>query len=452
LGRGAFQEVAVEPLVGTFTKWAATARDTSRLPELLSHAFHEALSGRPGPVILGLPEDVLDAASDVDEAPTVTRSSPTPSWQDLGRLADALEHAEWPMVLAGGTGWTPPACAALTTFAERFDLPVVASFRSQDVIDNRSRQYVGHAGRAMSPKLQRALASADLVIAIGTHFDETTTGSYRALPLVPGRARRTLVHVHPSPGEIGRLMATDLPIVSTVTAFTERLEDVAPSVRCGMRQRWSTLRRDLRSTFETWQAFPPSPGRLRLESVVRHMSETLPADAIVTNGAGNYAAFLHRAYTWKAPATQLAPVSGSMGYGLPAAIAAKLAEPTREVVCLAGDGCLQMSIQELATAAQLALPIVVLVANNNMLGTIRAEQERRYPGRVVATSLVNPDVTDLARAYGFHAERVDTDDAFPAAFARARRAASPALIELVLDPAALAPGEVLADRISPSDS
>lgn len=440
-GRGAFQEVAIEPLAGSMVKWAATVRDPARLPEYVNRALVMALSGRPGPVVLGLPEDVLHASSAVRDALPTSVAAPGPTWTDMMRLADALDRAEWPLVIAGGLGWSAAASRELMVFAERFDLPVAASFRSQDVLDNRSPYYVGHLGIGVSGKLATALANADLIVAIGTHFDEITTGRYGLI--APPRPRQRVVHVHPAPDVLGAGVQTEAPILSGVQAFTARLEDVAPSVRRGSPRTWSTLRRDLRSAFEAWQTVEPSPGAVHLEIVVKHVSDVLPADAIVASGAGNYAGFVHRCFTYKGPGTQLAPLSGSMGYGLPAAIAAKLAAPDREVVCFAGDGCLQMTLQELATAVQYALPIVVIVANNGLLGTIRAEQERRYPGRVIATSLVNPDFAALARSYGADGERVRTDAEFPALFARARASRRPTLLELMLDPEAIAPALTL---------
>lgn len=440
-GRGAFQEVAIEPLAGTAVKWAATVRDAARLPEIVQRAFVMALSGRPGPVVLGLPEDVLAATSDVGDALPVGIAEAGPTWGDMMRLADALDRAEWPLVIAGGRGWTATASRELATFAERFDLPVLASFRSQDVLDNRLPHYVGHAGIAMSGAISAAVANADLLLVIGSHLDEITTGRYGLL--TPPRTRQRIIHVHPSPDAIGFNIRADVAVVSSVAAFTARLDDVAPSVRRGSTRVWSTLRRDLRSAFESWQAFAPSPGTVRLESAVRHLSDVLAPDAIVTNGAGNYAGFVHRAFTYKGTGTSLAPMSGSMGYGLPAAIAAKLAAPDRDVVCFAGDGCLQMTLQELATAVQYALGIIVVVANNGLLGTIRAEQERRYPGRVVATSLVNPDFASLARAYGADGERVTHDAELPSVIARARASRRPTVIDLALDPQAIAPGQTL---------
>ena len=457
-GRGAFQELPPEPFAGHAVKWAATVRDPARIPELVNRAIVTARSGTAGPVILGFPEDVLAASAEVENAPPTRIATAGPSWTDPAQIAAALERAEWPIAIAGGPGWTPPARRELALFAERFDLPVVASFRSQDVIDNRSPQYVGHAGIGMCPKLAAAIGHADLVIAVGTRLDEVTTGRYELLT-PPTPRQRVLVHVHPDPAALGANLQATVPVVSSVAAFAASLDDITPSVRRGALHSWSTLRRDLRAAFESWQGFPAPPvstspvsassvstssGTVRFESVVRHLSDVLPPDAIICNGAGNYAAFVHRAFTYKDAGTQLAPVSGSMGYGLPAAIAAKLASPERDVICFAGDGCFQMTSPELATAVQYGLGIVVVIANNGLLGTIRAEQERRYPGRRIATSLVNPDFAALARSHGAFGERITRDNEIAGAIARARAARRPAILDIAVDPDAIAPGVSLA--------
>lgn len=449
LGRDAFQEVDVERLAGGgsggFAKWAATVRDAARIPELVAHAIVTARSGRAGPVVLGLPEDVLSASSDAADASAVRIAEAGPTWIALSELASAINNAEWPLIIAGGGGWTRTASHELQRFAERLDLPVAAAFRSQDVIDNRSPSYVGHAGIGIDAKLAAAIRHADLIIALGTRLDEITSGRYGLLT-PPTPRQNVLVHVHPDAGTIGANIRASLPIISTPAHFAAHLDDLMPSIRRGMPQRWSALRRDLRGAFEAWQNFSPSPGAVRLETVVRHLSAALPEDAIVTSGAGNYAGFVHRAFIFKGGGTQLAPPSGSMGYGLPAAVAAKLAHPERDVVCFAGDGCFQMSSGELATAAQYGLAILIVIANNAMFGTIRFEQERRYPGRVVATSLVNPDFVALARSYGAYGERITDDSEIAGAIARARDAKRPAVLEIAVDAQAVAPGVSL-DRI-----
>ncbi len=436
-GRIGFQEVALAPLAGNYAKHVETVREAQRLPEILLRALNIAHSGRPGPVIIGLPEDILFETIDLEDAPALVRAEPGPAYDDMIQLANAIDAAEWPIIIAGGR-WKPDASRQLQAFAERLDLPVMAAFRSQDVIDNRSSSYCGHAGIAPPAKLKSALASADLVIAIGTTLDEITTGGYTTIS-VPN-PRQKLIHVHPDAATIGRNHHVHHAIVSTSERFAQRLEDLSASIRPGMSQRWSRLRGDIRSAYEASRKVEPSPGQLRLEDVIAHLDATLSDDAIITNGAGNYAAYLHRIFTYKEPLTQLAPQSGTMGYGLPAAIAAKLAHPNREVVALAGDGCFQMVSQDLATAVQYGAAIIVIVANNSGLGTIRAAQERHYPGRVTATSLVNPDFAALAKAHGAEGYRVADIEAFRESLAHARKSEVPVLIELALDRAAIAPG------------
>lgn len=439
-GRHGFQEVAIEPLTGLFAKHAETVRDLSRLPEAVMRALAVAHAGRPGPVVLGVPEDVLIETSNAANAPPVVLPEPGPTYDDMIRLADAIDAAEWPILLIGGR-WDAGSSRRLQDYAERLDLPVMTAFRSQDAIDNRSHCYCGHAGLAPPPKLRSALASADLIVAIGTHLDEITTGGYDTIA-VPG-PRQKLIHVHPDAAAIGRNHHTPIAIVSSIARFTRHLDDLMPSIRPGMQQHWSRLRADMRAAYTASRNVPPSSGTLRLEDVIKHLDATLPEDAIITNGAGNYAAFLHRIFTYKTPRSQLAPISGSMGYGLPAAIAAKLAHPERTVVALAGDGCFQMVAQDLATAVQFGAAIIVIIANNSGLGTIRAAQERQYPGRVVATSLVNPDFAALAAANHAQGHRVGDLEQFDEALSAALAATGPFVIELSLDRNTLAPGIVI---------
>jgi acetolactate synthase-1/2/3 large subunit len=397
----------------------------------MARALVLANAGRQGPVVIGLPEDVLAGVSDIADVAPVVCADPGPTYDDLQHLAGAIDAAQWPLLLVGGRV-SPQASRQLQAFAERLDLPLVASFRCQDAVDNRSPIYCGHAGLGLPAKLKAALASSDLIVALGTSIDEITSGGYATIAAPSPRQR--LVHVHPDPAVIGRNHHALLPIVSSIDRFAERLDDLAPSMRPGMVQRWSTLRRDMRQAYETSRTPSPSSAPLQLDWVVRHLSETLPADAILTNGAGNYAAALHRGFTYKVPGTQLAPVSGSMGYGLPAAIAAKLARPGVDVVAFAGDGCLQMTVQELATAVQYNAAILVVVANNAMLGTVRTAQERRYPGRVIGSSLVNPDFAALAHAHGAFGVSVTTNEAFTEAVKQTRLQHGPAVIELALGP------------------
>jgi acetolactate synthase-1/2/3 large subunit len=430
-GRGAFQEIDLQAMFGSVANWVGIARETERIPELVARAFQAARSGRRGPAVLGLPEDVLSATANVESAAPLQVPAPTPSAAQMTKLKAKLAAAERPLLLLGGGGWNADAARHIAKFAEAFDLPVAATFRRQDHLDNRHPCYVGHAGIDMDPKLAAAIRGADLLIIIGEGLGDIPTAGY-TLVSAP-KPTQYLVHAHPSAAEIGRVYRADLPIVTGGEAFAKALSRLKPPAKT----RWSRLRRDLRASYERLLKPIPSAGRVRLEEVVATLSRELPDDAIVTNGAGNYAGFLHRYYQYKGWPTQLAPTSGSMGYGLPAAIAAKLMHPGRPVIALAGDGCLLMTGQELATAVQYGLPIVIIVANNAMYGTIRMHQEQRYPGRVVATTLVNPDFVAFARSFGAAAARVENTEAFAPALQRALAAKGPTLIELRIDPEAI---------------
>jgi acetolactate synthase-1/2/3 large subunit len=382
-------------------------------------------------VVLGLPEDVLSATADVENAGPLQVPTPAPSAAQMTKLKAKLSSAERPLLLLGGGGWSAEAALHIAKFAAAFDLPVAATFRRQDHLDNRHPCYVGHAGIDMDPKLAAAIRGADVLIVVGEGLGDITTAGY-TLVTAP-KPGQYLVHAHPAAAEIGRVYRADLPIVADGEAFAKALS----RLKAPPKARWSRLRRDLRGSYERLLNPISTPGRVRLEEVIATLSRELPDDAIVTNGAGNYAGFLHRYYQYKGWPTQLAPTSGSMGYGLPAAIAAKLLHPERQVIALAGDGCLLMTGQELATAVQYGLPVVIVVANNAMYGTIRMHQEQRYPGRVVATTLVNPDFVALARSFGAAAARVESTEAFAPALQRALSAKGPTLIELRIDPEAI---------------
>ena len=437
--RGAFQEIDVERVFSPVAKWAAVVRERSRIPEYLGRAFATARAGRPGPVVLGLPEDVLSAEARVWAAAPLAPARASAGEDDMQRFAAALSVAERPLMIVGGPGWSAEAAAAVEAFALRFDLPVATAFRCQDYVDNRHPCYVGHAGLATEPELAAAIRDADLVIALGTRLDEITTGGYTLLEATGRRPR--LVHVSPDAGDLGRVFRADVPVVATSESFAVRLAALSPP---GHRP-WAGLRPKLRAAFKRWHRPLPNPGAVQLGEVVRTLSEALPEDAIVTNGAGNYAAFLHRHFCYKRHGTQLAPASGSMGYGLPAAIAAKLARPERSVVALAGDGCFMMTAPELATAVQYGLALVVIVVDNDMYGTIRMHQERAYPGRVVATRLVNPDFAGLARSCGAHGETVTRTQDFGPALERALGAGRPALVHVKVEAEAIAPGLSLSE-------
>ncbi|MGF1525274.1 MAG: thiamine pyrophosphate-binding protein [Candidatus Competibacterales bacterium] len=435
--REAFQEVDFKAMYGPLAKWVAEIDLPERIPEYLSHAFHLAQGGRPGPVVLALPEDMLSASVEAFDVPKATPVRSEASSDMVATVLEALEAAERPLVIVGGGGWSARAAADLARFAEGHALPVGTAFRCQDYLDNRHPAYGGDVGIGINPKLAARIAEADVLLVLGARLGEMTTGGYQRLR-VP-HPHQTLIHVHPDPDELGRVYRPQVALAVSPADLLARLAVQPGQPSPGRRERLAAARAD----YEAWQLPRETPGDLKLEQVIGHVSAVLPEDAIVTNGAGNYAAWLHRYFRYKIYRSQLAPTSGSMGYGLPAAVAAKLACPEREVICLAGDGCFQMTMQEFGTACQYGANIVVLIANNRQYGTIRMHQERHYPGRVSGTAMVNPDFAALARSYGAFGERVETTEAFPAALARARGAGKPAIVELLTDTRALSPGLTL---------
>jgi acetolactate synthase-1/2/3 large subunit len=436
-GREAFQELDVPAVFGPMAKWAAEAHDPARLPELLARAVQVAVSGRPGPVVLALPEDVLAEEAKVADARPARPVVPSPAPGDLARLRELLGGARRPLIVAGGPGWTEAATAGLRAVAEASRLPVAVSFRSQDVLDNRSPSYVGDLGVGANPALAERVRAADLLLVVGARLGEITTGGYRLVEAPVPRQR--LVHVHPGVEELGRLYQPDLAVNAAVAPFVAALRSVPPMPGTG----WAGWAEAARGNYLAWVRPWPTPGRLDLGQVMVLLRERLPDDAIVASGAGNYTGWVHRYFQFRRLGTQLAPKSGSMGFGLPAALAAKLVHPRRVVVAVAGDGDFLMTGQELATAVQHRLDVVVLVVNNRMYGTIRMHQERAYPGRVIATDLVNPDFAALAGAYGAHGEVVEATEAFPDAFERALGAGRPALLELRVDPDAISTATTL---------
>ena len=437
--REAFQEIEIKQLFSSLVKWTAVIRQTERIPEYVSHALHVARSGRPGPVVLGLPEDMLSADCDISDAKPARIAEPRPGADDMAALREKLVSASRPLMIIGGPGWSVATQKLLEAFAERFDLPVAPAFRYQDYFDNRHRCYVGCAGIGLDPKLATAIKDADLLIVIGARLGEMTTSGY-TLVNIPD-PQQFLIHVHPSPDELGSVYRPDLPIASSARALVDALARLEPPAKIA----WSGRRAELRAAYEQTLKPTPLPGSVKMADVVRTVSEMLPENGIVTNGAGNFAAFVHRYFQYKGYRTCLAPTSGSMGYGLPAAIAAKLAHPTRPVVNVQGDGDFLMTGQELATAAQYGLPIVTIIANNGMYGTIRAHQEREYPRRVVGTTLVNPDFAAYARSFGADGYTIEATAEFAPAFRQALASSKPSIIELKLDPEALNPRKTLTE-------
>jgi acetolactate synthase-1/2/3 large subunit len=438
LDREAFQEVDYRRFLPQLCKWVAQVDRAERLPELLQQAFWTARSGRPGPVALALPEDMLTDVVTVGDAPPAGSAQGHPGAEQLAQLRTLLAEARRPLALVGGGTWTPRAAADFRAFAKANNVPVTASFRCQDIVDNRLDVYVGDSGIGINPRLAQRYRDADLLLVAGARLGESTTSSYTLVDVpVP---QLPLVHAHPGPEELGRTYYPTVPIVSGMPQLAAALRALEP-VDGSRFAEWAT---GARADYLANREPPPTAGDgVDLSEVVRHLADSLPDDAIITNGAGNFTVWVHRFYTYRDYRTQLAPTSGSMGYGLPAAISAKLTAPDREVVCVAGDGDLMMVVGELATAVQERAAIVVIVANNGMYGTIRMHQERHYPGRVSGTDLHNPDFVQLARACGCQAELVERTEDFADALARARAADVPALIELRCDPEALTPRATL---------
>ena len=437
-GRDAFQEVDYRQMFGGIAKWVAEIEDPARIPEMLSRAYHVATSGRPGPVVLALPEDTLARTAEVAELPPFRPVETHPSLAQMAELQKRLWAARRPLAILGGSRWNDAARAAFARFAERFRLPVACSFRRQMLFDNLHPNYAGDVGIGINPALAERVREADLLLLVGGRMSEMPSQSYELLD-IPS-PRQALVHVHAGAEELGRVYLPDLAIHATPIGFAAALEGLQPPNEIA----WSGSADEAHKSYLAWSgARPKVPGALQMAQVMDWLEENLPDDAVLTNGAGNYATWVHRFHRFRRNNTQLAPTSGSMGYGLPAAVAAGLHSPGRRVVCFAGDGCLQMTMQEFGTAVQDGSAIIVVVVDNGMYGTIRMHQERDFPGRVSATTLVNPDFAALARAYGAHAETVLTADEFGPAFERAAASGGPALLHLKLDPEAITPVRTL---------
>ncbi|HLQ19434.1 MAG TPA: thiamine pyrophosphate-binding protein [Tabrizicola sp.] len=429
-GREAFQEVDYRAVFGTLAKWAVEIDRVERIPEILSRAWTTALTGRPGPVVVALPEDMLTSLTDVAPLSGPARIfEAAPNAEAMEELRDLLASAQRPLILTGGCNWTAPGRAALQGFAEASDIPVVAAFRYQDQFDNHSPVYSGEAGVGMPPNVRRLIQEADTILAVNVRFGEMTTDGYTLLS-VPVPSQR-LIHVHGSDREIGKIYQPTLGIHAGPNAFAAALTPV--------RRAWADWRAEARAGWEAAFELPPLPSPVDMGVVTAHLRKVLPEDVILTNGAGNFTVWPNKFFKFGATARLLAPQSGAMGYGLPAAIAAKIADPSRRVICFAGDGDFQMNCQELATALQYGAQPIVLILNNGIYGTIRAHQEREYPERVSGTDMVNPDFSALARAYGFHAERVERTEDFAAAFDRALASKTGAVLDLNISPEALTP-------------
>jgi acetolactate synthase I/II/III large subunit len=425
--REAFQEIDYRRMFGPMAKWVAQIDRTDRIPEYVARAYATACSGRPGPVVLALPEDMLRRESDAADAPPFLATRPHPGAREMSALGDLLAEAERP-------GWSAAATADLTPFLEANAIPACAAFRRQDTLDNDSASYAGDLGMGMNPALATRVKQADLILAVGARLGEITTSGYTLLE--SPTPHQTLVHVHPDPEELGRVYRPALPILAGPDEFAAAVRDLR------LEPRWRAWTEAARSDFEAWQVPGPVPGQLHLGECIVHLRRRLP-DSIVCNGAGNYTVWVQRFWRWHSYGTQLAPTSGAMGYGLSAALAARCLDPRRPIVCFTGDGDFLMSGQELATARQYDLPVLVVIVDNGMLGTIRMHQERTFPGRVVGTDLVNPDFAALARSFGAFGENIERTEDFPAALERALEAGTTAVLALRLDPEAITPRTTL---------
>jgi len=438
-GREALQELDYKQFLGGLVKYVEEIADPRRIPEYVSRAFHVATSGRPGPVALALPEDMLDEMADVADAEPYSRIEAHPSPRQLEALTAILAKATRPVLVLGGSQWDAVAAKQIEVFADTFALPVCTGFRRQDRFDNHHRCFAGDLGIAANPKLAVRVRDADVLIALGSRLGEATTAGY-SLVAVP-HPRQTLVHIHPDPDELGRVYQPALAINASPRTFAPLAAALKPAARPCWAAETEAGHRDYLAFVEPSKL----PGAVQLGAIVRWLDANLPPDAIWCNGAGNFAGWVHRHHQYRGYGTQLAPASGSMGYGFPSAVAAKLVHPDRAVICFCGDGDFLMTGQELATAVRYRLPIVTLIVNNGMYGTIRMHQETHFPGRTYGTDLVNPDFSALAKAYGAHGETVERTEDFAAAFARAMAAGKPAVLDLKVDPEAITTRSTIAD-------
>ncbi len=434
--REAFQELDYRAAFGALAKWVVEIDDADRIPEIIARAFRIAMQGRPGPVVIALPEDMLDDEADVPDAPRVEPVDATPSPADIDALGELLASAKAPLAIVGGSRWTPQARDAMIAFAHRFDLPVTAQFRRAPLFPATDEHFIGDLGLGVNPKLIERIKAADLVLLIGGRMSEIASQSYTLLDIPAGAQK--LVHVHPDPMELGRIYQPTLAINATPGAFFAAIAAIEANPS------WGANREAARADYHAWSDTPPPvPGDFQYGEVMGWLRDRLPADAVICNGAGNFASWIHRYYRFRDFGTQLAPTSGSMGYGLPAGVMAKRQKPGSIVLTIAGDGDFLMNGQEFATAVHHGIPLMVMILDNGIYGTIRMHQEKTFPGRTSATDLTNPDFAALARAYGGHGETVTTTAEFAPAFERALASGKPAILHCRLDPQAITPTTTL---------
>lgn len=437
-GREAFQEVDYRAYFGPIAKWVTEIEDVDRIPEIIARAYATALSGRQGPVVIALPENILTALSNVKTGPKVNIAEPTPSNDTIKTINETLLKAKSPLVLVGGSGWTTQGKADLQHFVETNHLPVAAAFRFNDILDNNSPSYIGDAGLGKSLAMQEALKNADVVLALNIRFGENTTDGYSIFD-VPKMAA-TLIHSHASDVELNKIYFADVPIHSGPNALCKELREITIA-----NPTWAEETRQKRAVFLDAIKPPKQPSNVDMGEVITYLQNTLPDDAILTNGAGNFAIWHNKFFLYGENNRLIAPQSGAMGYGLPAAIAIKAEHPDKTVVCIAGDGDFQMNCQELGAAMQHGIAPIVLLVNNGTYGTIRMHQERDYPERVSFTDITNPDFVCLAQSYGFHAERITETSQFADAFNRAKASKTGAVLELIVSAEALTPKQSLSD-------
>ena len=437
--REAFQEIDYERFFSPIAKWVAEIKDLKRLPEYVARAFQVSQAGRPGPVIISLPEDILSGICEVPDRPRVVLGQQFTSDSEIKKIENAIIKAKRPLVIVGGTGWGKEAVKNLGVFVKNFNLPVATTFRRQHLIDNRHDCYIGDLGTGMNPALAETVKGSDLIIAIGTRLGEIATGAYELID--PKKTEQEIIHIHTDPDEFCHVYQPSLAVLSSTENILDQLVGLSKLVN----PEWSSQTSEGRQNYLNWITPKETPGPVKLEKIIKWLSNNLPEDSIVTNGAGNYAAFLHRYFAFKEYPTAIGPTSGSMGYGFPASIAAKLRFPDKTVICLAGDGCFQMTLNEMSTAAQNKLAIIVIVVNNGKYATIRMHQEKNYPGRVSGTELHNPDFAALAKAYGGFGIKVQKTEDFVAAYNEAVASGLLSVIELQIDDEVLSTSQTVSE-------
>ncbi|MEE9314954.1 MAG: thiamine pyrophosphate-binding protein [Rhizobiaceae bacterium] len=432
-GREAFQEVDYKAYFGSMAKWVVEIDSADRVPELVNRAFAVAQSGRPGPVVVALPEDMLVQETNALPRGKAVAIRPTASEGAIVELMERLAKAERPVVVSGGGGWSRDGEAALLKFAEANELPVIVSFRNQDVIDNASPSYIGDAGFGLAPEIRSFLDESDLLIAFNVRFGETLTDGYKLFD--PATFDKQLVHIHAGEAELGKIFNPDLAILADPNQAAGMLAAASPVST----QKWSERTKSARKAWVDGLQVPAQPGNVDMGEIMEYLRDVLPDDVIITNGAGNFSIWCNRFLSHGNGKRLLGPQAGAMGAGVPAAVMAKIVDPDRFVLCFSGDGDFQMNCQELGTALQQGAAPVILILNNGTYGTIRMHQEREYPGRVSGTEIVNPDFSTLAKAYGMHGVLVTKTADFKPAFERACASPTGAVLELTIDPEGIAP-------------